>query len=50
MTYLCFREAGWEDPIATGKFQPRLPHHAPETAQAIARGLLPDNAEELEDE
>lgn len=50
MTYLCFREAGWEDPIGSGKFQPRLPHHAPETEQAVARGLLPEDAEDLDEE
>ena len=50
MTSLCFREAGWEDPMMTGKFQPRLPHHAPETEQAEARGLLVVDSTELDEE
>jgi hypothetical protein len=50
MTSICFRQAGWENPIATSKFIPRRPHHTPETAQAIARGLLVEHAEDLDDD
>jgi hypothetical protein len=48
---ICHRHEGWQDPIASGRYQPRLPHHEPELQQAIARGLLPaDAAERDEDE
>lgn len=47
---LCFKEQGWEDPIGNGKYVPRRPHHAPELAQAVSRGLLPEQAEEEEGE
>jgi hypothetical protein len=40
---ICHRHEGWQDPLA-GAYQPRLPHHDPELRQAIARGLLPDQA------
>lgn len=48
---LCNREPGWEDPTLLG-FIPRRPHHDPELAQAISRGLLPAQEgleEEVED-
>jgi len=41
---VCHRHVGWEDPIGSGHYQPRLPHHQPELEQAIARGLLPEHA------
>lgn len=44
----CLKHPGWEDPLAGGLFVPRRPHHAPELAQAMARGLLPEIAEEDE--
>lgn len=47
---ICHREQGWEDPIGSGQYQPRLPHHEPELRQAIARGLLPQEAAESETE
>jgi hypothetical protein len=50
MVRICLREAGWEDPIGSGRYQPRLPHHRPETTQAISRGLLPEQAAEIEEE
>jgi hypothetical protein len=46
---ICHRHTGWQDPMTNG-FQPRLPHHAPELEQAIARGLLPEQAETVEEE
>lgn len=47
---VCHRHNGWEDPIGSGHYQPRLPHHDPELRQAIARGLLPAEAELVEEE
>lgn len=47
---ICHRQEGWRDPIGSGKYQPRLPHHTPETEQAIARGLLPQDAAALDEE
>jgi hypothetical protein len=46
---ICHRHMGWDDPLANG-YQPRLPHHQPELDQAVARGLLPEQAETPEDE
>lgn len=47
---ICHKEQGWQDPMGTGRYQPRLPHHRPELEQAIARGLLPESAAEAEEE
>lgn len=47
---LCFRVAGWEDPLSMGKYIARRPHHQPELDQAVSRGLLPEVAEEDESE
>jgi hypothetical protein len=47
---ICHRYPGWDDPIGSGHYRPRLPHHAPELQQAIARGLLPAEAETVEEE
>lgn len=48
---LCFKESGWEDPMGTGEYIARRPHHAAELEQAVARGLLPEqSAEEEEDD
>jgi hypothetical protein len=47
---ICHRHVGWDDPIGSGQYQPRLPHHAPELKQAIARGLLPEEAAQPEEE
>jgi hypothetical protein len=41
---------GWDDPLGSGQYQPRLPHHTPELQQAIARGLLPAEAATVEEE
>jgi hypothetical protein len=47
---ICHRHVGWDDPLGSGQYQPRLPHHTPELQQAIARGLLPGEAAEAEEE
>jgi hypothetical protein len=47
---ICHRHQGWDDPIGSGHYQPRLPHHEPELQQAIARGLLPEQAETPDEE
>ena len=47
---ICFKHAGFEDPIGSGRYVPRRPHHAPELEQAIDRGLLPDEGEEIEED
>jgi hypothetical protein len=47
---ICHRHEGWQDPLGTGRYQPRLPHHDPELHQAVARGLLPAEAEAVEEE
>ena len=47
---ICHRHQGWDDPIGSGQFQPRLPHHTPELQQAIARGLLPEVAAAVEED
>jgi hypothetical protein len=41
---ICHRHVGWEDPLGSGQYQPRLPHHSPELAQAVERGLIPEDA------
>jgi hypothetical protein len=45
---LCDKLNGWEAPELLG-YIPRRPHHAPELAQAIARGLLPPDEGLAED-
>lgn len=47
---VCHRHSGWEDPIGSGRYVPRLPHHTPERDQAIARGLIPAEAAETDDD
>lgn len=47
---ICHKEEGWQDPIGSGKYQPRRPHHQLELDQAVARGLLPEEAAEAEGE
>lgn len=50
MKKICHREPGWQDPLSNG-YVPRRPHHPPELAQAVARGLVPaDDVWEGEDE
>jgi hypothetical protein len=45
---LCDRLPGWEHPEGMN-FIPRRPHHAPELAQAIERGLLPPDSAESDE-
>jgi hypothetical protein len=47
---ICHRDEGWQDPLATGHYKPRRPHHAAELQQAIARGLLVEQTEEEQEE
>jgi len=47
---ICHRHSGWEDPIGSGHYQPRLPHHDPELQQAVARGLLTEEASLVEED
>jgi hypothetical protein len=47
---ICHRHTGWDDPLGSAQYQPRLPHHEPELQQAIARGLLPAEAAEAVEE
>lgn len=49
-TKICHREEGWQDPLGTGKYVPRRPHHQPQLQQAIDRGLLPAEAQGGEEE
>jgi hypothetical protein len=49
-TDLCFLREGWQDPLNSGKYQLRRPHHTPETLQAVARGIeLPEDEGESDD-
>lgn len=43
---ICHRHEGWQDPLGSGRYVPRLPHHRPELDQAIARGLIVEQAQE----
>lgn len=36
---ICFRRDGWQDPLGTGLFVPRRPHHEPERQQMEERGI-----------
>ena len=45
---ICFGNG--EDPMTSGFYVPRLPHHAPERSQATSRGLLVEQATEVDDE
>jgi hypothetical protein len=47
---ICHRHVGWDDPLGSGQYQPRLPHHNPELQQAIERGLLPEQSGAVEEE
>lgn len=47
---ICFKHTGWEDPLAGGRYVLRRPHHAPETEQAVTRGLLVAEATEREED
>lgn len=47
---ICHKGEGWQDPLASGSYQPRLPHHQTELDQAVARGLLVAEAAEQPEE
>jgi hypothetical protein len=47
---VCFKHPGWTDPLGTGKFVLRTPHHGPETEQALARGVEIPTGEEVEED
>ena len=47
---ICHRHEGWQDPIGSGHYVPRRPHHAAELEQAVARGLILEQAEDAVDE
>lgn len=47
---LCFKKSGWQDPLGSGVYLNRRPHHSSELQQAIDRGLLPEIAAEDEEE
>jgi len=46
---ICFKHEGWEDPVGSGLYLARRPHHQPELDQAIARGLLVEETAEAEE-
>jgi len=39
---ICFEQVGWEQPLESGYYIPRRPHHEPERKQLEARGLVPE--------
>lgn len=44
---ICFRQPGWTDPVGSGKYVYRRPHHEPELAQMRERGIpVPDEVPE----
>lgn len=48
---ICFRREGWANPLETGRYQIRRPHHAAEREQALARGcVLPEEWADERDE
>jgi hypothetical protein len=47
---ICYRQAGWNDPLATDRYVPRRPHHPFEHQQAQARGLLPSVGSTVDEE
>ena len=47
---ICHRHDGWQEPLGSGRYQPRRPHHTAELEQAVARGLLPEEATDVEEE
>lgn len=48
---ICRHDAGWENPLATGWFELRRPHHEPELQQVLARGVeLPPEQDDEEQE
>lgn len=51
MKKICFEHEGWQDPLGSGEFVFRRPHHVLELAQVEARGFTPEEgwAEEPEE-
>ncbi len=47
---ICHRQEGWQDPLLSGRYVARRPHHQPELDQAVARGLLIEQAEEVDED
>lgn len=39
---ICHQHEGWQDPIGSGVYVDRRPHHTPELLQIEARGLTPE--------
>lgn len=49
MYQVCFKGAGWQDPIGSGYYVHRRPHHEPEIVQMQSRGIpVPEEAGEEE--
>ena len=36
---ICFKHEGWDDPLGSGRYMLRAPHHQPEREQMLARGI-----------
>ena len=47
---ICHRDQGWQDPLGSGRYVARRPHHTAELQQAVARGLLVEQTEEVDEE
>jgi hypothetical protein len=49
---ICHYREGWQDPLGSGNYIPRKPHHEPELRQMESRGLVAEGgwADEQEDE
>lgn len=46
---ICTREAGWEDPLGSGRYEVRRPHHQPELDQLKKRGIeVPEDQDDGE--
>ena len=48
--WICHRDQGWADPLGSGKYIARRPHHTAELEQAVARGLLVEETEEVDED
>lgn len=47
---LCFSREGWQDPLGSGNYVLRVPHHEPEKQQVVARGIeLPEGLSDEEE-
>lgn len=47
---ICFRGAGWQDPLGFGNYVHRRPHHQPEIDQMVARSIpVPEAIGEVEE-